>query len=143
MSQSTRVIQKSTRFGVFQRDRFTCRYCGRKPPEATLELDHVTPFSKGGSNEADNLVTSCRECNAGKRDREFDAILLPRKADGPPRHEPAPWEDHATQEETDRLEILRRRLWLINVRRKEHNEEMHRIMRRCIARHRRKKGIQK
>lgn len=64
------------RFRVFWRDRFTCQYCGRKAPEIVLELDHVIPVSKGGRTTMQNLVTACRECNAGKQ-----AILLHKKSD--------------------------------------------------------------
>ena len=55
------------RFLVFKRDSFTCQYCGRKSPEAELECDHVIPRARGGSDEAENLITSCYDCNRGKR----------------------------------------------------------------------------
>ena len=54
------------RFEVFKRDRFTCQYCGKKSPDVTLQIDHITPVSKGGSDEIVNLITSCPECNLGK-----------------------------------------------------------------------------
>lgn len=58
------------RFLVFSRDNFKCIYCGRNPREhdTTLEIEHVHPKSKGGTDSLDNLVTACRECNAGKGD---------------------------------------------------------------------------
>lgn len=59
------------RFAVFTRDNFACVYCGRKPPEVELSPDHVIPFSKGGKTTLENLVTSCRHCNAGKSDQEL------------------------------------------------------------------------
>lgn len=59
------------RFAVFARDGFTCVYCGRKPPEVELSPDHVVPFSKGGKTVLENLVTSCRQCNAGKADSDL------------------------------------------------------------------------
>lgn len=31
-----------------------------------LEVDHIIPVSEGGSDEMDNLTTSCWECNRGK-----------------------------------------------------------------------------
>jgi hypothetical protein len=58
-----------TRFLVLQRDGFKCVYCGRSPSDGTvLEVDHVHPRSKGGSDELHNLVTACWECNRGKGD---------------------------------------------------------------------------
>lgn len=34
-----------------------------------LELDHVTPESRGGSSDPDNLVLACRTCNRQKGHR--------------------------------------------------------------------------
>ena len=65
-------IPKSVRFEVFKRDKFTCQYCGRSAPDVILEIDHITPVSKGGGNEIMNLVTSCRDCNRGKTNRKLD-----------------------------------------------------------------------
>jgi hypothetical protein len=60
------AINKAKRFEVFHRDRFTCRYCGRRPPEAVLEVDHVIAVANGGGDETENLVTACFDCNRGK-----------------------------------------------------------------------------
>ncbi len=58
-----------TRFTVFRRDKFTCRYCGRTIREnISLHIDHIIPDSKGGLFRLDNLVTACNECNEGKKD---------------------------------------------------------------------------
>lgn len=62
------TISKRLRFAILERDGFTCRYCGRRPPDVTLEVDHVAPKSRGGSNHPSNLVAACYECNRGKRD---------------------------------------------------------------------------
>jgi len=59
-------ISSKVRFEVFKRDGFTCQYCGRRTPVVVLELDRVIPVSKGGTDEMENLVTSCYECNRGK-----------------------------------------------------------------------------
>lgn len=62
-------LSKRTRFKVFDRDDYTCRYCGKTPADGiTLEADHVIPKSKGGDNSMENLVTSCFDCNRGKSD---------------------------------------------------------------------------
>ena len=67
MAKIRRVaISKRTRFEVFKRDKFTCQYCGKHPPEVILEVDHITPVAEGGTNEEANLITSCRDCNRGK-----------------------------------------------------------------------------
>jgi len=59
-------LGKKIRFEVFKRDKFTCQYCGRMSPDVILEVDHIEPVSKGGSNDLINLITSCRDCNRGK-----------------------------------------------------------------------------
>lgn len=70
-------IRKSVRFEVFKRDSFTCQYCGQKAPDVVLHIDHITPVANGGTNDILNLVTSCRECNAGKSDRRLsdDSVI--------------------------------------------------------------------
>ncbi len=50
---------------VLERDYFTCHYCGQ---EANT-VDHLIPISKGGTDEATNMVAACIKCNSGKRDR--------------------------------------------------------------------------
>ena len=64
-------IPKTIRFEVFKRDKFTCQYCGASAPDVILEIDHIQPVSKGGTNELLNLVTSCRNCNRGKSNKEL------------------------------------------------------------------------
>lgn len=66
------AVSRSKRFEVFKRDNFTCQYCGRKPPSVILECDHLKPRASGGDDEMINLVTSCFDCNRGKRDTELD-----------------------------------------------------------------------
>ena len=65
------AIPKRVRMEVFKRDEFTCQYCGATPPNVVLEIDHVLPIAKGGTNDELNLVTACEPCNSGK-----GAVLL-------------------------------------------------------------------
>lgn len=55
------------RRSIFQRDNFTCGYCGYIGGE--LECDHVLPISRGGGHETTNLQTACKPCNRSKRDK--------------------------------------------------------------------------
>lgn len=71
MAEKRKCISKKMRFEVFKRDSFTCQYCGRMAPDVVLQVDHIKPVSKGGKNEMINLITSCFECNNGKRDIEL------------------------------------------------------------------------
>lgn len=59
-------IPASVRFQVLRRDDFTCRYCGKRPPDAELVIDHIQALAHGGEHTTTNLATSCWECNAGK-----------------------------------------------------------------------------
>jgi hypothetical protein len=70
-------ISKRMRFEVFKRDSFTCQYCGAKPPEVPLEIDHIIPVSKDGKNTKNNLITACFDCNRGKSNVELTNIPRP------------------------------------------------------------------
>jgi hypothetical protein len=67
-------MSKKIRFEVFKRDGFRCGYCGKTPPEVVLEVDHIEPISKGGSDSIDNLLTACFDCNRGKRDIPLNKV---------------------------------------------------------------------
>ncbi len=43
-----------------------CSYCGKD--SGPFEIDHIHPWSKGGSHNRENLTLSCRPCNRKKRD---------------------------------------------------------------------------
>ena len=44
-----------------------CAYCGREG--IPLEVDHVVPKSRGGTDRVSNLTLACRECNQAKGNR--------------------------------------------------------------------------
>ncbi len=54
------------RLSVYMRDRFICRYCGKRLHLQDVTLDHILPRSKGGSHSESNLATACSDCNLGK-----------------------------------------------------------------------------
>lgn len=60
------TISKRARFEIFKRDGFACQYCGRRPPDVLLEVDHITAKANGGTDDRENLTTSCFACNRGK-----------------------------------------------------------------------------
>lgn len=68
------AISKKIRFEVFKRDSFTCQYCGKHPPEVTLEIDHIKPIALGGTSDINNLITACFGCNRGKGKTELKQI---------------------------------------------------------------------
>lgn len=70
---------KVTRFEILLRDGFQCRYCGRsqaEDPNLILVIDHIIPYSKGGTTVAENLVTCCQQCNCLKGTHIFDQGIL-------------------------------------------------------------------
>jgi hypothetical protein len=64
-------ISQRLRYAILKRDREQCVKCGASPKknsEVTLEVDHIIPFAKGGTNDPTNLQTLCWSCNQGKTD---------------------------------------------------------------------------
>lgn len=65
-----RCIKPSLRFKILHRDNSTCQVCGVTAADgAKLQIDHILPVSKGGTNEESNLRVLCSECNIGRGDR--------------------------------------------------------------------------
>lgn len=62
---------------IFERDNYTCAYCGSVGGK--LEGDHIIPVSKGGTNELDNLTTSCRKCNRQKKNKTVSEFFTWRE----------------------------------------------------------------
>lgn len=62
---------------LFTRDRHVCAFCGERFKERELSRDHVVPASRGGQDNWMNLVTSCRVCNARKRNRTPEEAAMP------------------------------------------------------------------
>jgi hypothetical protein len=60
------------RLELFDRDNWTCYYCGERVTEENATLDHYIPVSKGGDNSLDNLKTSCLICNSIKSGKTFE-----------------------------------------------------------------------
>jgi 5-methylcytosine-specific restriction endonuclease McrA len=84
MIKRPRRKPKLNRFEVFNRDHFTCQYCGKQTSHLTL--DHVIPRYRDGQNTWENVVSACAQCNrrkAGKTPNEagMKLVRIPR----PPR----------------------------------------------------------
>ena len=61
---------------LMKRQDNTCVYCGYRRIARTLDIDHMTPAIRGGSNDVSNLQVVCRPCNQRKglqTDQEFRA----------------------------------------------------------------------
>ncbi len=60
---------------------YTCVHCGKKFRKGSIEIDHIIPRSKGGSNRPENLQCLCVHCNRSKGNKtdQTKADLRERK----------------------------------------------------------------
>ncbi|MDL2271251.1 HNH endonuclease, partial [Methanobrevibacter sp. OttesenSCG-928-I08] len=65
-------IPPGIRHDVLVKYDYRCAECGTSKENAELEIDHIIPVAKGGSNDIDNLQVLCRDCNRGKSDKIWD-----------------------------------------------------------------------
>lgn len=67
-------IPNAIKWEVWQRDDFTCQYCGDR---SDLAVDHIVPESRGGDMALTNLVTACKPCNSKKGARTPEGADMP------------------------------------------------------------------
>tara|TARA_R110000744_G_scaffold15437_3_gene43015 strand:+ start:1228 stop:1638 length:411 start_codon:yes stop_codon:yes gene_type:complete len=71
-TQGMHWIRDEKRLAIYVRDGLGCVYCKRGiEQDAKLTLDHLVPYSMGGSNKATNLVTCCSVCNSSRGTRSY------------------------------------------------------------------------
>ena len=68
---------KFSKTAIFNRDHYTCQYCGDKPNIKSLTFDHVIPRSKDGKTDWFNVVTACRKCNTKKANKTPEEAHMP------------------------------------------------------------------
>jgi 5-methylcytosine-specific restriction endonuclease McrA len=75
------LLNKSDlRAQIWDKTQGHCWYCGRlMNPWRDFSIDRVIPFSQGGTEDPDNLVPCCRQCNSSKGDRYTYDEFLARK----------------------------------------------------------------
>lgn len=69
-TKSSGYISGSIRFNILKRARSRCELCGISAERKALEVDHIVPRNKGGSDDPSNLQALCYSCNAMKRDTD-------------------------------------------------------------------------
>ena len=87
MIKRPRPERKLTRLEIFNRDQYTCQYCGKETRQLTL--DHVIPRHRNGHHTWENIVSACIPCNrrkAGRTPEQAGMRLLHRPS--PPRGSP-------------------------------------------------------
>lgn len=60
---------------VFDRDNWTCCYCGEKVTPNNSTLDHYNPQHLGGNHSKENLKTSCLICNSIKSGKTYEEAI--------------------------------------------------------------------
>ena len=73
-------ISGSIRYQVLSRAKSRCELCGIPNDQKALEVDHIIPRNKGGSDDISNLQSLCYSCNAMKRDKDSTDFLKVRES---------------------------------------------------------------
>lgn len=63
MTTKRKRFSPATRHEVWQRFGKHCAYCGQPITLKEMQIDHVNPIDRGGTNDIDNLYPACRMCN--------------------------------------------------------------------------------
>lgn len=71
--QQGTLYQYEVREYLLEKFNRTCVYCGAK--DIPLEVEHIVPKSKGGSNRASNLTLACVPCNQAKSNLDIRDFL--------------------------------------------------------------------
>jgi hypothetical protein len=72
----TDPVLSDIRFRVLAAANGRCALCGATSQERRIEVDHVIPRSKGGSNDVSNLQALCDECNRGQVEQRRHEVLI-------------------------------------------------------------------
>lgn len=70
-AQEKGSIPIALRWLVWERDDFTCHYCGTR---RHLSIDHIEPESAGGDLSPSNLITCCKSCNSKKGAKSYEGF---------------------------------------------------------------------
>jgi hypothetical protein len=79
----TDPVRADIRYQVLAAANGRCALCGAHSSERRIEVDHIVPRSRGGSNDISNLQALCDECNRGKSNTDQADFRLPQGQDGP------------------------------------------------------------
>jgi hypothetical protein len=95
-------MNSATRSHVCRRASFRCEYCGLhqdQSPLATLHVEHILPHKHGGSDDLDNLVLACIDCNlhTGSNVAGYDPETGNLTELYDPRHQS--WDEHFVRQD--------------------------------------------
>ena len=73
-----RRLSKNKRADIYKSLNGRCAYCGELIVYDNMQVEHVQPLSKNGTDIEENMLPSCNDCNTLKADRsleEFRSML--------------------------------------------------------------------
>jgi 5-methylcytosine-specific restriction endonuclease McrA len=65
--QARAALSLKLRWDVLKRDDYRCIKCGARPPDVELEVDHIIPVSRAGTNDLANLRRYAAPAIRGRR----------------------------------------------------------------------------
>lgn len=74
-------VTPALRAKIIARDGLTCAYYGTELTEVDVEIDHIVPKAKGGTNDPQNLVVASRRANSEKGELDLGAFCEMAKLD--------------------------------------------------------------
>lgn len=66
-------LPPAVRRAVLERDHHLCHYC----EQFAETVDHKTAHSRGGSDDLENLVAACADCNRRKHAKPYELFVKP------------------------------------------------------------------
>jgi diadenosine tetraphosphate (Ap4A) HIT family hydrolase len=76
----TDPVPDSLRFQVLKDSDGRCALCGITKDDSPIDVDHIIPRSRGGSNDITNLQALCAKCNRTKRNKDITDFRKPLPA---------------------------------------------------------------
>ena len=97
-------VSGPVRYEVLKRAKFRCDLCGVGADVKALQVDHIIPRSRDGSDDLSNLQALCYTCNATKGDRD-DTDFREVRASYSEREDGCPFCDPVEDNVVDRNEL--------------------------------------
>jgi len=72
VTPAQRELSEEEKIAIIKRDGYACLCCGVNSQIGKLQIDHIKPFSMGGTTSVANSQTLCNICNRYKGKNEID-----------------------------------------------------------------------
>lgn len=67
-----KALPKELRLRVLAKTNGKCGYCGNEHPR--MQIDHMKPMCDGGTDDFDNLIAACPQCNNYKCNADVETL---------------------------------------------------------------------